>query len=273
MRPEQLDTLALGLAGGLVGLAAGSFLTVVISRLPDGQSLWPRSACPACGHRIAAYDNIPLISWLVLRGRCRHCSAAISPLYPAVEAATALLFAAVGVFMRPLAVIPAYLYAAGLGLALALIDARTRRLPDRLVYPSYPVLAALLAAASWITGDWSALGRGGIGGLALGAFYFLLASVPLGRGPDGPRWGMGLGDAKLAGLIGLALAYRGWGAFAVGALAAFFLGAVWGIGVIVKNRGGRPVTIPFGPWMCAGAGLGVAFGAPLWDIYRGLMAF
>jgi leader peptidase (prepilin peptidase)/N-methyltransferase len=273
LAPEQLDALALGLGGALVGLVVGSFLTVVISRVPDRASLWPRSACPACGHRIAAYDNIPLISWLALRGRCRHCQAPISPFYPAVEAATALVFAAIGVFMRPVAVIPAYLYAAAAGLALALIDARTRRLPDAIVYPSYPVLAALLAGASWLSGDWGALGRGAIGALGLLAFYLLLAFVPVGRGPDGPKWGMGLGDAKLAGLIGLALAYRGWGPFAIGALAAFMLGALWGIGMMAKHRGQGRLTIPFGPWMCAGAAAGVAFGAPLWEIYRGLMAF
>jgi leader peptidase (prepilin peptidase)/N-methyltransferase len=242
----------------------GSFITVVATRVPAQKSLAPRSKCPACGQGIAAYDNIPVVSWLLLRGRCRACRERIPAFYPAVELSTALLFAAVGVLMRPVAVIPAYLYAAGIGIALTLIDAKTRRLPDAIVYPSYPVLATLLAIASWLTGDWAALARGALGGLGLAFAYGLMAVLV-------PR-GMGLGDVKLAGLIGLALAYRGWGVFAVGALAAFLVGALWGIGVMVKNHGARRVTIPFGPWMCAGAALGVAFGAPLWDIYRGLLA-
>jgi leader peptidase (prepilin peptidase)/N-methyltransferase len=182
-----------------------------------------------------------------------------------VELATSALFVLVCVFVRPLAAIPAYLYAAAIAVALTAIDARTRRLPDAIVYPSYPILAALLAIASWVGGDWSALARGAIGGLGLLFGYGLMAILL-------PR-GMGLGDAKLAGLVGLALAYQGWGAFAVGALAAFFLGAVWGVGVMVKSRGGRRTTIPFGPWMCAGAALGLAVGAPIWDVYTNLMMF
>jgi leader peptidase (prepilin peptidase)/N-methyltransferase len=184
-------------------------------------------------------------------------------LYPAVELTTGLLFAAVALFITPLSAIPAYLYAAAIGVALTVIDARTGRLPDVIVYPSYPVLVLLLTVASWISGDWPALGRAAIGGLALLTFYQALAIAI-------PR-GMGLGDAKLAGLVGLALAYRGWGPFAVGVMAAFLLGAVWGIGSIVKNRTGRGTTIPFGPWMCVGAALGCAVGQPLWELYGQLL--
>jgi leader peptidase (prepilin peptidase)/N-methyltransferase len=180
-----------------------------------------------------------------------------------VELATCALFVLVAVFIRPLAAAPAYLYAAAIGVALTVIDARTRRLPDAIVYPSYPVLAVLLAVASWVTGDWPALGRAAIGGLALLIGYGLLAVLI-------PR-GMGLGDAKLAGLIGLVLAYLGWGQFAVGVMAAFLLGAVWGIGSIIKNRTGRRTTIPFGPWMCVGAALGCAVGKPLWELYGQLL--
>ncbi|MDR3361076.1 MAG: prepilin peptidase [Bifidobacteriaceae bacterium] len=265
MTPEQLDTLALGLAGGVVGLAIGSFLTVVVARVPAGESLAPRSACPKCGARIGAKDNIPLVSWLALKGRGRCCGQPISGLYPLIELTTCLLFALVAMFVRPVAAVPAYLYAAAIAVALTVIDLRTRRLPDAIVYPSYPALAGLLALASWVSGDWVALQRGAIGGLGLLAGYGLLVILV-------PH-GMGRGDAKLAGLVGLALAYQGWGVFAVGALAAFFLGAVWGVGVMVKSKEGRRATIPFGPWMCAGAALGLAVGAPLWDVYTGLMAF
>ncbi|MDR1441783.1 MAG: prepilin peptidase [Bifidobacteriaceae bacterium] len=263
MTPETLDMIARGAAGGLLGLVIGSFLTVVISRVPEGASLWPRSACPKCGHQVTAKDNIPLVSWLVLRGRCRSCKEPISPLYPVTEAATAVLFLVVAAFLEPLAAIPAYLYAAAIGVALTAIDSRIGRLPDAIVLPSYPVLAALLAVASWITGDWRALLNAGIGGLGLFVAYWLIHTLA-------PR-GMGRGDVKLAGLIGMVLAYQGWGPLIVGALGAFFLGAFWGIGVMLKNRGGRRTAIPFGPWMCAGAVLGCVVGGPLWEMYRQLL--
>jgi leader peptidase (prepilin peptidase)/N-methyltransferase len=260
-----MDLLALGIGAGLVGLVTGSFLTVVIDRVPAKKGLWQRSACPNCGVGIKARDNIPVVGWLVLRGRCRACGERISPLYPVVELTTCALFVLVALFIRPLALVPAYLYAAGIGVALTAIDARTRRLPDAIVYPSYPVLAGLLTVASWASGDWDALLRAAIGGLSLlGAYWLVAVAVPR---------GMGLGDAKLAGLVGLILAYQSWGVFAVGALGAFFLGATWGIGVMVRNRGGRRTTIPFGPWMCAGAALGLAFGKPVWDVYQGVMGF
>ncbi|MDR2379811.1 MAG: prepilin peptidase [Bifidobacteriaceae bacterium] len=263
MTADTLDLIARGLGGGLLGLVIGSFLTVVIARVPNRSSLWPRSACPKCGARVAAKDNIPVLSWLLLRGRCRSCGEPISALYPLVEATTAAVFALVALFIRPPAAIPAYLYAAAVAVALTVIDARTGRLPDAIVLPSYPVLAALLALASLLTGDWAALARAAIGGIGLWAAYGLVHLLV-------PK-GMGRGDVKLAGLIGLALAYQGWGPLAVGALGAFLLGAVWGVGVIVKNRGGRRTAIPFGPWMCAGAALGCAVGAPLWDLYRQLI--
>ncbi|MDR1633491.1 MAG: prepilin peptidase [Bifidobacteriaceae bacterium] len=263
MPVETQDLIVRGLAGGLLGLVVGSFLTVVITRVPDGASLWPRSACPNCGGRVGAKDNIPVLSWLVLRGRCRSCKEPISPLYPVVEASTAVLFTLVAMFASPLAAVPAYLYAAAVAVALTAIDARTRRLPDAIVLPSFPVLAALLALASWLTADWSALLRAGIGGLGLLVAYGLIHLIK----PNG----MGKGDVKLAGLIGLILAYQGWGPLAVGVFGAFLLGSVWGIGVIAKSRGGRKTTIPFGPWMCAGAVLGCAVGGPLWDLYRQMM--
>jgi leader peptidase (prepilin peptidase)/N-methyltransferase len=244
-------------------LVIGSFLTVVITRVPEGASLWPRSGCPKCGQPIRARDNIPLVSWLILRGKCRSCGAPIAALYPLVELVTAAMFVLVALFVRPLPLVPAYLYAAAIGIALTAIDARTGRLPDAIVLPSYPVLAVLLAGASWLTGDWAALLRGAIGGTGLLVAYGIIRLVK----PSG----MGLGDVKLAGLIGLVLAYQGWGALAVGALGAFFLGAAWGIGVVVKNRGGRGTSIPFGPWMCAGAALGCLVGAPLWELYSQLL--
>lgn len=245
---------------GIVGLVIGSFLNVVIWRVPRGESIVaPPSACPRCGHRIRARDNVPVLSWLALRGRCRDCGEPISARYPLVELATGLVFVAVGVRFGWAPELPAYLYLAGIGLALTLIDLDTHRLPDPIVLSAYPVLGVLLAAASGAAGDWPALLRAAIGGAILWVLYFALMAAKPG--------GMGFGDVKLAGVLGAGLAWLGWGSLIVGAFAAFLLGGLYGVGLIVMRRGGRKTRVPFGPWMVAGAAVGVAVGQPLWAAY------
>ena len=248
----------------VLGLAVGSFLNVVVWRVPRGGSIVsPPSACPACGHRIRPWDNVPVVSWLLLRGRCRDCRAPISARYPLVEAGTAALFGLTAWhFDDLLPALPAYLVLAAAAVALALIDLDVHRLPNVIVLPLYPVLAVLLALASWLTGDWGALLRAGIGGAALFAFYFLAAVIY----PSG----MGFGDVKLAGVLGGALAWLGWGPFAVGAFAPFLLGGFYAVGLLLTRRAGRGTGIPFGPWMLLGAAVGVAVGEPLWRAYLGL---
>ena len=255
--------------GGALGLLVGSFLNVVVFRVPAGRSVVrPRSACPTCGATIRARDNVPVLSWLVLRGRCRDCRAPISPRYPAVEALTGLLFAGVVVRFavagsQPWAV-PAYGYLAAVGVALALIDLEHHRLPDAIVLPSYIVVAVLLALASWGEGDWSALLRAVVSGVALWVLYFLLL---LAR-PSG----MGFGDVKLAGVVGGTLGWLGWGSLVVGAFAAFLLGGVVAIVLLLTHRASRRTKIPFGPWMVVGAFVGVAVGEPVWAAYLGLLS-
>ncbi len=247
----------------VLGLLIGSFLNVVVWRVPRGESVvHPPSACPGCGRPIRRRDNVPVLSWLLLRGRCRDCGTRISVRYPAVELASAVLFGLVAWHVEPWAV-PAFAYLAAVGLALALIDLDTHRLPNVIVLPSYPVLAVLLTLASWGTGDWPALLRAVIGGTALWAGYFALCVAY-------PR-GMGFGDVKLAGLLGGALAWLGWGAFAVGAFGAFLLGGVFSVVLLVTGRARRGTGIPFGPWMLLGAAVGVAVGEPLWAAYLGLL--
>jgi len=258
----------------VLGLAVGSFLNVVVYRVPNGLSVVaPASACPSCGHEIRARDNVPVLSWLVLRGRCRDCSAPISARYPLVEMATAALFALVAGLAAPAVdsaptspstavpfiVLIALLYFMAISIALALIDADVHRLPNAIVLPAYPVLAALLVLSSAASGDWVALGRAGIGLAALGGMYLALALVVPG--------GMGLGDVKLAGVLGMVLAYLGWGPLAVGAFGAFVLGGSFAIGLVLAGRARRGSGIPFGPWMLAGAWLGVFIGQPLLDGY------
>ena len=250
------------LLSGLLGLAIGSFLNVVIHRVPVAASVVsPPSHCPRCETPIRARHNVPVVGWLVLRGRCADCALPIPVRYPLVELLTAVLFVLVterAVQLDLLAALPALLFFTGLGVALSAIDLDVRRLPDVLVLPAYPVLGALLAVASAVTGDWSALLRAGLGAVALFGFFFLLAFVY----PSG----MGFGDVKLAGVIGLLLGYRSWGAVVVGAFAGFFLGAVMGVAVIAVGAGGRKTALPFGPFMVLGALAALWIAEPVTDV-------
>lgn len=250
-------------AAGLLGLVVGSYLNVVIWRTPRGLStVRPRSACPGCGQSIRAIDNIPVISWLLLRGRCRGCGASISYRYPLVELACAVIFAGVALYLGDrLEALPAHLYLAAISLALVFIDLDHHRLPDRIVLPAYPVSAALLALASWNNGTWdgTAVIRAGIGGVALFAVYFLILFAY-------PR-GMGFGDVKLAGVLGMYLAWWGWGPLVVGAFAAFMLGGAFALGLLVTRRAGRASKVPFGPWMLLGAWAGILAGDAIADWY------
>lgn len=267
-------TLAVVLLAAVLGLAVGSFLNVVVHRVPNGLSVVaPASACPGCGHGIRPRDNVPVVSWLVLRGRCRDCAAPISARYPLVELATAALFAVVAGVTVPglglatdgraaattVVALVALLYLMAISIALALIDAEVHRLPNAIVLPAYPVLAALLVTSSALSGDWAALGRACTGLVVLGGAYLLLALAVPG--------GMGLGDVKLAGVLGMVLAYLGWGPLTVGAFGAFVLGGTFAIGLMVSGRARRGSGVPFGPWMLGGAWLGVFAGQPLLDGY------
>jgi len=258
--------VVLGVAGAL-GLIIGSFLNVVIWRVPRGVSVVrPASACPTCGSAIRRRDNVPVLSWLLLRGRCRDCREPISFRYPAVEALTGVLFAlvvirfAMGERTQPWAV-PAYLYLAATAVVLALIDVDTHRLPDAIVLPSIVVGAVLLGIASGATGDWAAFGRALAGGSMLFGLYFaMVVAYPA---------GMGFGDVKLAAILGLYLGWIGWGALVVGAFAAFLLGGVFSIALVLTRRAGRKTGIPFGPWMLLGAVAGIGWGQQVWDAYLG----
>lgn len=250
------------LACALLGLVVGSFLNVVAWRLPRGASLLrPASHCPACAAPVRPRDNVPVLSWLLLRGRCRDCAAPISRRYPAVELLTAAVFAGLAARLGADAALPAFLYIASVGLALALIDLDVHRLPNALTLPSYAVGLALLAGAALVDGSVAPLLRGLLGMVALFGLYLLLALVY-------PA-GMGLGDVKLAGLLGLYLGWLGWGAWAVGAFAAFLLGGLTGVALMAAGRAGRKSAIPFGPFMLAGALVAVLVGQALVNGYLG----
>ncbi len=251
---------------GLLGLAIGSFLNVVVYRVPAGRSLTPDSACPKCGIAIRKRDNIPVVSWLMLRGRCRGCSQPISARYPLVEAGTAAAFVLVtarfGPAMLDASTTPdaiaasielvAFLALTAASIALALIDLDTRRLPNVIVVPSLLAGVVLLGVAALLRGDVPALIGAGVGGAGLFAFYLALVLIKPG--------GMGMGDVKLAAVLGLYLGFLGWGNLLVGAFAAFVFGGVFGLLLLIARRAGRKTGIPFGPWMILGAWLGVFAG-------------
>jgi leader peptidase (prepilin peptidase)/N-methyltransferase len=265
----------------VLGTAVGSFLNVVVYRVPRGLSVvHPPSACPRCGNGIRARDNLPVLSWLLLRGRCRDCHSAISARYPLVEVGTAVFFGVVGwraldVFTDDRAgfvtgaravgialALAAFLYLAAVSIALALIDLDTHRLPDPIVLPAYLVAAVLLGAAALVTGDYGRLLGAGVGLVALWGAYFLMAMLYPG--------GMGFGDVKLAGVLGLFLGWLGWGPLVVGSFAAFLLGGVFALVLLATRRVNRKGGIPFGPWMLAGAWVGILAGESIWYSYLAL---
>lgn len=251
----------------LLGLAVGSFLNVVIARVPEGRSVVrPASACPSCGHHVRARHNVPVLSWLWLRGRCADCAAPISVRYPLVELVTAVLFVAVTAELArrdllPLA--PALLFFNAIGVALTAIDLDVYRLPNAIVLPAYPVLAALLGAAALAQHDASILLRAAIGAAALGLGFLAIALARPG--------GMGLGDVKLAGVVGGVLGALSYQALVVGAFAAFLLGAVAGLALIATKRSGRRSAVPFGPFMVAGTLLALFAAVPLAHTYSHLV--
>ena len=245
----------------LLGLAIGSFLNVVIHRVPRDESLVaPGSHCPECGNPVRARHNVPVLGWLMLRGRCADCGTRISARYPLVEAGTAILFAAVAARFGWSWELPAYLYLAAIAIALAMIDLDVMRLPNKIVLPSYGIAAALLVPVSLTAGDPADLVRGLAAAVVLYVLYRVLAV-----------WGMGGGDVKLAPLLGFYLGWLGWSAVAVGAFAGFLLGGLVGGVLLASKLASRKSRIPFGPYMLAGAFLAVFAAAPLADWYTNLL--
>lgn len=246
----------------VLGLVIGSFLNVVIWRVPRKESVVsPPSHCPRCGAQIGPRDNLPVLSWLLLRGKCRHCGEPISVRYPAVELLTAAVFAGMALRLRDDWALPAFLYLGAVAVALALIDLDTRKLPDVLTLPSYVVGVVLLGAAAFAEGEpWRAV-RALIGMAVLYAIYFLLAMIN--------EKGMGFGDVKLAGVLGLFLGYLGWSTWTVGWLLGFFLGGIFGVVALAARRANRKTMVPYGPFMILGALLAVWWGQAIADAYLG----
>jgi leader peptidase (prepilin peptidase) / N-methyltransferase len=260
----DVPPLAMALLAAVLGLFVGSFLNVVIYRVPREESVVrPRSRCPECQTQLTWYENVPVASWVALRGRCRTCSEPVSARYPVVELVTAAVFGLMGWRFGFSWELPAFLYLAAIGVALAVIDLDTRRLPDVIVLPSYAVGAGLLGLASLLHRDAGSAVRMVLGGAALWGFYRVLRLIK----PNGMGWG----DVKLAGVLGGYLAWLSWGALVVGGFAGFLIGGVSGLLLILAGRAGRKSTIPYGPYMLAGTLVGVLWGSQLADAYLRVM--
>lgn len=249
-------------AGAVLGLMIGSFLNVVVHRVPRGMSIVrPPSACPSCGAAIRPRDNVPLLGWLLLRGRCRDCRAPISVRYPLVEAGTGAAFAGVALVVGESWALPAYWAATAVALALALVDLDHKRIPNAILFPGLAISWVLLAAGALGDRDPGSLVRAAGG--AAGYFALLLVVALAARG------GFGFGDVKLGLLLGTFLAHRSWEVLAVGVFSAFAAGGLLGALLLATRRAGRKDAIPFGPSMVLGAAVALAFGAAIAGWYLG----
>ncbi len=234
--------ILLAAVAALFGLGVGSFLNVVIHRVPLRQSIvWPRSHCPTCGAPIKSFDNVPVLSYLLLRGKCRHCKARVSPRYPLVEGLTGFLFGlAVYEFGLSLALVPALVFIAVL-IALAGTDLEHRLLPNAIVFPA-TLVGLVLSIAVDPTRWWVYV----VSAVAIAAGLFALVFAY-------PR-GMGMGDVKMGGMLGAYLGPYAALAVFIGALVGTLVGGV----LMVMGRMGRRTALPFGVFLAV-AGVLVLF--------------
>lgn len=261
-------TLLAAASAGMLGLLVGSFVNVVVHRVPAGLSVVrPRSSCPSCGGLVRERDNIPVLSWVLLRGRCRDCRAPISARYPAVEAGTALLFALVATRAPGLPEVLAILAVTGAGVALALIDLEHGRLPFAVTgWAGGLALAAL--ASGWVStgvdsgpgAAWDRAVPALLGAVTWLAVYAAVWASTRGRG-------MGLGDVALAPVLGLVLGAVGPAQSLTGLALGFLTGAAVGAVLLTTRRAGRRTAIAFGPFMLLGAALGLLTGPAVAEAY------
>lgn len=260
---NMIETYYLALAL-VFGLVVGSFLNVVIYRVPARRTLMGRSYCPKCDHMIRGIDNIPVLSWLILGGKCRDCKAPISIRYPSVEMFTGLSWAGVTFWAlerEALPMLPILLILASASIALAMIDFDTMTLPNRITYPLFIFTAAYLPIVAALTNQMGHLANAGIGALIYGGFFFLLWFLTGGRG-------LGFGDVKLSPTLG---ALIGWFAAAPGAIvalaAAFIIGGLPAGILMAMGVIKRGTPIPFGPMLILGAWVGTLFGPEIANFY------
>ena len=241
---------------GVVGLLIGSFVGVVVDRVPRQESIvLPPSHCVACSAPIRAYDNIPVVSYVVLRGRCRACGAHIPPRDALLELGTGILFVLLAWRLNSAWALPAYCVLAASAVAISAIDVEHMRIPSALVYATAALGAPLLVLASAGTHHWSALESAAIGGaIAFAAFFTLFYAVPR---------GIGFGDVRFAGLCGGFLGWLGYREVIAGFLLSFVVAGVPAALLLAMHKVKRQTKIAFGPFLAAGTVITVLFGAPI----------
>lgn len=255
-------TAALVTVSAVLGLVVGSFLNVVAYRVPRGEPLLrPASHCVACAVPVAARDNIPVVSWVVLRARCRSCGAPISWAYPAVEALSAVLFALLALrFGATVELLAYWVMTSGL-LAVSVVDIRQMIVPRRILYPTLALGGALLVAASLVQGQPGRLAVATATGSACFAFFLALHLLV--------RGGMGFGDVRLAAFSGAFLGWLSALSVLIGMMTAFLTASLVGLGFIAAGRMGRRSKIPFGPFLSAGTVLAVLLGTQISGLWLG----
>ena len=235
----------------LFGLVLGSFLNVVIYRVPRRESIvWPGSRCTSCGHDVRWHDNLPIVSWVILRGRCRDCGAPISRRYPLVEGLTGALFlTAFLVYGLQARLVLTWAFLAML-VVITFVDIDFLIIPDRIVLPAAAVgLAAFIALSPSLWWEYV------LAGFCAALFLLALALVWAG--------GMGMGDVKMALLMGAVLGRH----VVVALFVAFLVGGIVGIGLIAAKIKKRTDKIPFGPYLAAGSTVAVLWGPNILDSY------
>ena len=243
----------------VMGLLVGSFLTVVVDRVPRGGSVVrPPSACSSCGHRLTAADLVPIGSWLVLRGKCRHCGTPIGVEPLVIEIATATLFALFGLeFGADIALIAFCVMGAAL-VALVWIDLHEFRLPREITYTAMAISAVVLTIAGFVNDEPERIWQAALGaGIALAIMWIIYMAS---------RGGMGDGDVRLAPLLGMHLGYLNPGIVPIGLFFGFLLGAIVGVAAMAFGSAGRKTALPFGPFLAAGTVLAVFIGQDVVDL-------
>lgn len=247
------ETALVALAGAVLGLLIGSFLTVVTDRVPNQESIVaPRSRCGACGATLGPLDLVPVVSWVVLRGRCRSCRTSIGAEPVVLELSTAALFVLMGLhFGFSWETVAFWVLSAGL-LALTVIDLRTKRLPREVTYATMALGVPLLVIAALVRDEPRKIVTMVAGALVSLAFMWIVYAVS--------RGGMGDGDVRLSPLLGAYLGWLGMRFVPVGLFLGFALGAVVGVMAMAVGKTGRKTAIPFGPFLAAGTILAVFVG-------------
>lgn len=254
-----MDTTLVLIACIVMGLLIGSFLTVVVDRVPSGGSIVaPPSACGSCGHRLTVPDLVPIASWLALRGRCRHCGTKIGVEPLVIESANAAIFVLFGLRFGADAVLPAFCILGAALVALVWIDLHEFRLPREITYTAFVLGSIALIVAALVNDEperiWKAFAGAGLALAIMGLIYL------------GSRGQMGDGDVRLAPLLGLYLGYLHLGTVPVGLFFGFLIGAVVGVAAMAIGSAGRKTALPFGPFLAVGTVLAIFVGPATVDL-------